>query len=182
MILASQSPRRKKILSEITSDFQVVVSNYEEIMNQNTPPNQLVLELAIGKALEVWKRHPNDTIISADTIVFHNNKRLGKPHNKEKLYEMLLSYSRQTVPTYTGNCIIKENKIICETTTTFIDFGEITKDLVERYYELVPGALGAAGGICVEEDGYSILNSQHRGEWNSTAGISKEFLLQHLES
>ena len=67
-ILASQSPRRNELLSQIISEFKVIPSNINENIKVNTP-EELPLMLSKLKAEEIFKTHQDDTIIAAETIV-----------------------------------------------------------------------------------------------------------------
>ena len=93
-ILASQSPRRKELLSQIISEFKIIPSNINENIKVNTP-EELPLMLSKLKAEEIFKTHQDDTIIAADTIVVLDKKILGKPKNEKEAYKMLTSLSNK---------------------------------------------------------------------------------------
>ena len=83
-ILASQSPRRNELLSQIISEFKVIPSNINENIKVNTP-EELPLMLSKLKAEEIFKTHQDDTIIAADTIVVLDKKFLENLKMKKKL-------------------------------------------------------------------------------------------------
>lgn len=88
LILASQSPRRKELLRLITPDFDVISANIdEEVVVQ--VPSDLAKELSKLKAYEIFKTHPNDTILACDTIVIIDDKVLNKPKDKAEARKML---------------------------------------------------------------------------------------------
>ena len=79
IILASQSPRRRELLSVITDDFTVIPSNVEEIVPDEVAPYDSPEYLAKIKALDIAKDYPNDIIIGADTTVFLDEIAIEKP-------------------------------------------------------------------------------------------------------
>jgi len=89
IILASSSPRRERLLSQIGIKFEVDPSNYEEDMTLDMEPSKLAEFLSLGKAKDVAKRHKNSIIISGDTFCVLDNEVFGKPHTAERAKEML---------------------------------------------------------------------------------------------
>ena len=83
IILASESPRRRELLTLIGLPFTAVVSHVEEQPPVGAPPDQYVMELARQKAAAVAAFYPNDCVIGADTIVYLDGDILGKPHTSE---------------------------------------------------------------------------------------------------
>ena len=93
MILASQSPRRKELLSFITKDFRVIPAVGEEHIAKGTPPDQAVLQLSQQKAEEIFSEHKGETIVAADTVVAIDGEILGKPRDEQNAAEMLRKLS-----------------------------------------------------------------------------------------
>ena len=90
LILASNSPRRKKILTDLGIDFEVVPSNYDEKLADDIFSYEKIEDLATQKCLDVVRRvDKNSLVLAADTVVVFHNKILGKPHSKEEAFEML---------------------------------------------------------------------------------------------
>ena len=79
LILASQSPRRKELLSLYTTDFTVCVSDFDEDAVTADTPARLVEQLARGKCLAVAKEHPGAVVLGCDTVVDVNGEVFGKP-------------------------------------------------------------------------------------------------------
>ena len=86
VILASGSPRRKEILQLIGVDFEVVVSNEEE-MPTSTNPLDFPKENASIKALAVSRKMPAEIVLGFDTLVFLDGVPLGKPHSEAEALE-----------------------------------------------------------------------------------------------
>ncbi|MBR3768045.1 MAG: septum formation inhibitor Maf [Clostridia bacterium] len=133
LILASASPRRKELLRFITEDFSVRVSDVDEHTDPNLTPEEAVVTLAKIKGEAVSENYPDDTIISADTVVVLNDKILGKPHSPEEAFSMLSSLSGNTHTVYTGVYIISENKKIGFYDKTEVTFYTLSGDEINNY-------------------------------------------------
>ena len=90
IILASQSPRRKELLSLIVPKFEIMVSNQEETLNEELSVEEQVTEIAYAKAKNVYDRTDGDRIvIGSDTIVTKKGKIYEKPKNRKHAKEMI---------------------------------------------------------------------------------------------
>ena len=76
IILASQSPRRQELLTEMGIVFDVMPSNFDEQLNNDREPADVAEELAAGKAMAIAREFPAATVIGADTIVSIDGKQL----------------------------------------------------------------------------------------------------------
>ncbi|WP_426348942.1 nucleoside triphosphate pyrophosphatase [Alloiococcus sp. CFN-8] len=171
IVLASSSPRRKELMNKITSEFEIVVSNFnEETVEFNGNPCEYVIELSKRKAKEVLKAAPADSIIiGADTVVAQNNMILGKPKSREEAYNMLQSLSDSWHEVFTGVTVISKNSLKEESqcTATRVKFSPLTEEEISAYldsedYMSFAGAYGIQGaaGIFVEQiigDYYNIV-------------------------
>ena len=106
LILASNSPRRKELLTQAGIAFEVVPSLYEEHNHPGIPPAQLVKEQALGKALEVAHRYPERTILGADTLVVLDQSILGKPKDAQEAHAMLTEIQGRWHEVYTGIALV----------------------------------------------------------------------------
>jgi septum formation protein len=135
IILASSSPRRIEILKNLGIEFDIVPSNYEEVI-VNKLPEDLVCYLAKNKALEVSSRvEVESLILAADTMVFVDKKPLGKPHTKNAAYSMLKSLSGRKHDVITGICLLsrKLNKIHVDYEVTNVFFRELSDEEILSY-------------------------------------------------
>lgn len=118
IILASASPRRRELLTQMGVTFEVRPSVGEEVITK-TKPQEVVQELAYQKAKEIAKAvkaemaegaeaKPAEAvrIIGADTIVVYGDTIFGKPKDREDAYEMLSLFQGNTHQVYTGVCVI----------------------------------------------------------------------------
>lgn len=160
-VLASASERRKELLSRITEDFTIVVSNFDEdSVKFNGDVEEYVKNLADGKAKDVEKRVSDDSIIiAADTIVVMNNKILGKPKDEKDAFKMLKELSGNTHRVYSGVVVINKNngKHTKECLFTEVKFSELSDEQIKDYIKTKEpldkaGAYGiqGLGGLFVE--------------------------------
>ncbi len=133
LILASISPRRKELLSQITTKFVIKPSPYKEQHNLNLPPKLLAEYLATQKALAVAKNHVFDTVIGADTIVEKDGKILGKPKSEKEAEQMLQLLSNSVHFVHTGICIVKEGNINSQVVTSLVKFKNLSQKDISDY-------------------------------------------------
>lgn len=93
LILASASPRRRELLQQVGSAFQVEVSNTPEQVDPSLLPEEMVQQLALQKALAVAAAHTSGLVLGADTVVVNDGVLLGKPESTEEATKMLRSLS-----------------------------------------------------------------------------------------
>ena len=120
IILASASPRRRELLSQIGMEFEVITSSSDEIITKEIPC-EIVMELAEGKAREVYENSVSAgkvcedyekvngalesdgiVVIGADTIVVHNGRIMGKPADENDAIAMLTELCGDIHQVYTG--------------------------------------------------------------------------------
>ncbi len=175
IILASNSPRRKKIMSDLGLEFEVIPSNYDEKLETDTFSYDLIEDLATQKALDVVRRvDKNAIVIGADTVVVLHNKILGKPHTKDAAYKMLRELSGETHSVVTSVCGIntKTNRAALISTTSYVRFNELTDEMI-NYYINTFSPLDKAGSYGIQElpDGYI---EKYEGSFENIVGLDPE--------
>lgn len=137
-ILASSSERRRELLKRIINDFEVIPSNFDEgkiIFNGDCA--SYVKELSKEKALNVANKvdDNNTIIIASDTVVYFNNKVLGKPQNEQDAYNMLSSLRNNVHQVYTGIAIYHtgEKKLVLDCEYTDVKFSNISDETIKKY-------------------------------------------------
>lgn len=106
LILASQSPRRKLLLTQIGLKFSVRVSAVREDVLDHEAPEENAKRIALSKALEVSKQLKRGIVIGADTIVVLGNQILSKPRTKAEAKKMLRRLSGRAHIVYTAFALI----------------------------------------------------------------------------
>ena len=135
IFLASQSPRRKELLTQLRIPFNIVnIRGIDETYPTDIETDDIPEYLAIRKA-EVYSRnfHSNEMIITADTLVILNDKVLGKPQNHEEAIKMLEELSGKIHKVITGVCITTKYKRVSFSSTTEVKFTKMSKSDIEYY-------------------------------------------------
>lgn len=127
IILASGSPRRKELLTQIGVTFEIKTSDKEEVITSSNPKD-VVKELSAMKAKDVAEGIEGPAVIlGADTVVAYDGQILGKPKDKEDAVRMISNFAGDEHYVYTGVCIlIKE----ADGSVREISFAEGTKVFV----------------------------------------------------
>lgn len=176
VILASNSPRRKQLLSEIGVDFTVIPSNFIEPKNFGLSPEKYVEFLAKSKAESVFKTH-GGVVIGADTVVVYEDKILGKPKNEIDAISMLTSLSNKTHRVITGYAIISENKIISNYEVTYVTFNNLSKRFIEDYVKS-GSPLDKAGAYGIQDDDRIVKNII--GDYDNVVGLPTKKIIDAL--
>jgi septum formation protein len=121
IILASGSPRRQEILASIGVDFEVKLRSVDEVFSQSLQHHEISDYLARLKADQFQDLEPDHIVITGDTIVWHQNKALNKPQNRDEAIKMLNSLSNTTHEVISSVCIKTRDR-----TETLYDSAEVT--------------------------------------------------------
>ena len=182
IILASNSPRRKKILTDLGLEFEVIPSNYEEKLETDVFSYDLIEDLATQKACDVVRRVGHDEIVlGADTVVVLHNKILGKPKDKDDAYRMLRELSGKTHMVVTSLCGIntKTNRAALLSTTSYVRFKELSNELIKFYVDKF-NPLDKAGSYGIQELPDGILD-KYEGSFENIVGLAPEAVTAVLE-
>lgn len=136
IVLASASPRRQQLLSQIGMDFEVVVSGIEEVMEDTLGPAQAAMSLAAQKCTGVALQMKKDCIvIGADTIVVKDNRLLGKPQDRDEALEMLSYLNGAWHEVITGMCLYRtgSGRTIKDYEVTRVKIAKNTPKFLEEY-------------------------------------------------
>ncbi|MPS63790.1 MAG: septum formation protein Maf [Chryseobacterium sp.] len=135
ILLASQSPRRKELLSNLGFDFEVVKIDCEEIVPEHIKVGEAAGYLSELKASAFRKLKENEILLTADTVVAIDNQFLGKPQNEEDATKMLQLLSGKTHQVYTGITIKTLNNTITETDVADVEIDGLTTDEIKYYIQ-----------------------------------------------
>ncbi len=171
IILASGSPRRKRLLNLLGVKFSVKVSNYEEDMTAHSDPRQLVKFLAMEKAREVARFYKDGIIIGADSVIVFKNKIIGKPKDNNDAKKILKNFSGQEHLAITGFAIIdtKYDKTIADFSQTVVKFRDLTDEEINDYVK-TGEPLGMAGAYGLMDHG-AFLAESVKGDFYTVIGL-----------
>ena len=125
-ILASKSPRRRELLSEIVKEFDIVTKEVDETLPSDIHPQRGVEILAVRKGEAVAKEAPDALVISSDTLVELGGVPLGKPKDEADAVRMLTSLSGKAHNVHTGVAVHYNGRVFCGVATTAVHFREMT--------------------------------------------------------
>lgn len=136
LILASNSRTRKEVLDKVGLIYDVIPSNIEE-HSDKTNPKEYVMDLSKQKALAISKDLKEGVVLSADSIIYIDDKKLEKPKTKEQAKLMLQNLSGRVNYAVTGVTIIDlyQNKTITLNEVTEVYFDELTDEEIDWYID-----------------------------------------------
>lgn len=174
IILASQSPRRKELLSLITKDFEVIVSDDDEIVDKNLPAIEQVKLIASNKAHDVAEKIEGDSIIiGSDTIVVVDEEILGKPKDEENAIYMLKKLNGRYHEVMTGiSVIVKEKGKVIEhndVCVTKVHIKDMTNEEIKKWLN-TGNAWDKAGAYAVQQE-FAVHVDKIEGNFASVMGF-----------
>ncbi len=134
IILASQSPRRRELLSLAGYKFDIITSTVEEVITKSVP-GEVVEELSFQKARDVFNSQAEKDVlvIGADTVVSIDGNILGKPANEKHAFEMLRKLQGRTHEVYTGVSLVWKNGSTSFNECTRVTFYPMTEEEIWDY-------------------------------------------------
>lgn len=179
-VLASGSPRRRRLLDRIGMEFDVDVSHVEEYISEGAQPAALVEELAIRKARDVSARHPDSLTLGADTIVVLDNEILGKPSDADEATEMLRRLSNNTHVVYTGIALVYRDRVVTQHEATRVTFVEMTDDEIEAY--IASGSpMDKAGAYGIQDDRGALFVRRIEGDYYNVVGLPLQLFYRTIK-
>ena len=157
LILGSTSPRRREILNFFSIPFQQVSPEFDEtqVVFQGDPA-AFATEVARRKALCLIDRFPKEVILTADTIVYRQNRLFMKPESLEEAHAMLRELSGKEHKVYTGVCVVKGKECFTDAEESGVFFHELTEPQIRTYHaHFLP--LDKAGGYAIQKGGSLIV-------------------------
>lgn len=183
IVLASGSPRRRELMTQIGLEFTVVPSHVEEVVRY-ARPDQIVEDLSRQKAEDIASQaEPGTIVIGADTVVAVDGEILGKPHTPEMAEIMLDKLQGRSHQVYTGVTIIEKNDREIQTRTfseqTDVHIYPMTKEEIRRYVATgdpldKAGAYGIQGVFAAYVEGIT-------GDYYNVVGLPIGRLYQELK-
>lgn len=175
VILASESPRRKKLLEQINMPFKVQASSVDENYDAALSPSEVVQVLARRKAVDVARHFTKALIIGSDTIVAYQDTILGKPPTKEAARAMLMQLSGNTHSVFTGVALCRKESPDNSRLYTFFEetkvtFGKLNTHDVEQYVES-GSPMDKAGAYGIQDDYGAVFVKHIEGDYNTVVGF-----------
>ena len=181
MILASQSPRRRELLTREGVEFRVEVRDTDEVHDASLAPEVLCATNAAAKAEAVAREFPDEVVIGADTLVFIDGEPLGKPADEDEARRMIRNMAGKTHSVFTGVAITTKDVQHSFVAQSDVTFAELADEEIEYYVQKYrpmdkAGAYGAQEWI-----GY-IGMSNIVGSYFNVMGLPVQRLYVELKS
>lgn len=181
LILASNSPRRKEIFGKLYTDFQIIPSSYDEVLENHIFTYEKIENLAYNKALAVVKQiNYSAIVVGADTVVVLDNNILGKPKDRDEAFKMLKDLSGKEHFVVTSICAIDSenmNKNVIST-TSYVEFEELSEDLINYYLDTFK-PFDKAGSYGIQELPQGFVKNV-RGSFENIVGLCPKALEKTL--
>lgn len=180
LILASNSPRRRRLLETAGLEFSVIPSDFDENSVTLTTPESYVKSLAEAKAEDVSNRYPECWIVAADTIVYLDHTILGKPDSPAQARSMLNMLSARTHQVFTGYCICRKaaDRLFSDCVTTEVSFKNLSAEEIDWYISSGE-PFDKAGAYGIQAIGAGLVK-RINGSYTNVVGLPLCEVLEYL--
>ena len=182
ILLASKSPRRRELLSDLRVKFDCISLNgidesYPHDMQADDVPQYLANKKADAY---IPKIHDNEMVITADTLVIKDNIIFGKPHNEDEAFHMISELSGKAHKVITGVCILTARKRTSFTSLTEVKFAQLSGEDI-RYYINNYQPFDKAGSYGIQEWIGAIAVEWIKGSFYNVMGLPVHRLYKELK-
>jgi septum formation protein len=180
LILASGSPRRQQFLKDLDLNFEIRLKEIEEVYPLELKAEEITDYLAELKANAFeGELKANEILITSDTIVWHNEKALGKPKDEEEAFAILKSLSNTTHEVITSVCFKTSKKTEVVNEMTKVTFNELSDEAI-RYYLENYKPYDKAGAYGIQEWIGFIGVSKIEGSYANVMGMPTDKVYEYL--
>ncbi|MCV9928165.1 Maf-like protein [Flavobacterium sp. LS1R49] len=182
LILASGSPRRQQFFKDLDLDFEIRLKDVEEIYPPELKGIEITNYLAELKASAFeGQLKPNEILITSDTIVWHNDKALGKPKDKEDAFNILKSLSDTTHDVITSVCFTTNEKSMVINETTKVTFTKLSDETILYYIDNYK-PYDKAGAYGIQEWFGFMAVSKVEGSYTNVMGLPTHRVYEYLST
>ena len=183
LILASASPRRRELLTQIGVKFEIKISDVEEVMDSSLSAEAQVQSLALQKAQAVATSLNEGWVLGADTVVVNNGVLLGKPRNETEAKEMLDSLSGKWHQVMTAVALVDasgEQQTWTSVEITNVKFRDLTEKDIAAYVA-TGESMDKAGAYGIQGYG-ALLVERIEGCYNNVVGLPLQLVAAGLRT
>jgi septum formation protein len=182
LILASGSPRRQQFFKDLALDFEIRLKEIEEIYPLELKREEITNYLALLKSSAFeGELHENEILVTSDTIVWHNDKALGKPTDKQDAFTILKSLSNTTHEVITSVCFKTTLKTDLLYDITKVTFNELSDEAIHYYIDNYK-PYDKAGAYGIQEWIGFIAVSKIEGSYANVMGMPVDKVYDYLNS
>jgi septum formation protein len=181
LVLGSQSPRRKELLSWLKIEYEIVTADLDEV-SLELIPTKIAVDLALQKARAVASRceaKKNNFIIAADTIVVLDNIIYGKPKDRTDAERILNELSGKEHQVITGVCFLYQNQVHLFFDQTDVTFNQIDLELMKNYLD-TNDSLDKAGAYGIQGPSLTFI-SKLNGSYSNVVGFPLDKIVSELK-
>jgi septum formation protein len=181
VILASASPRRRKLLKQMNLNFKVLKVDVDESPESNEKPAHLVKRLSRYKLKKAVETNQKGIFITADTVVVLNGKIIGKPCDKKDAEKILKKLSGNTHSVYTGFSVYNSfnGKMITGYEKTLVTFRKLGLHEIRDY--IASGSpMDKAGAYGIQDDYGAVFIEKISGCYYNVVGLPVSKIYQSL--
>lgn len=180
IILASGSPRRRELMEMIGVDFEVIVSNCKEVLNNELPVAERIMDVARQKAEDVFKKHQDSIVIGCDTVVVVDDEILGKPKSKQQAREMFDKMNNRSHIVLSGVCIISKEETSLFYDVTDVVFNNLSDEEIEEYISS-DEPYDKAGGYAIQGKA-GLFIREIKGNYYNVMGLPIDMVYNSLRN
>ena len=182
IVLASGSPRRQQFFKELDLDFEIKIKEVEEIYPDTLQGVEITNYLAKLKSAAFDNDiQPNEIIVTSDTIVWLDNKALGKPKDKQDAFLMLQSMAGKTHEVITSVCFKTINKIDIVNCVTRVTFNPISDAEILFYIDKYQ-PFDKAGAYGIQEWIGLMAIAKIEGSYTNVVGLPTDLVYRYLSN
>ena len=182
LILASGSPRRQQFFKDLDLDFEIRLKDIEEIFPPELKAVEITNFLAELKANAFdGELKPNEILVTSDTIVWYQNKALGKPKNAKDAFEMIKSLSNATHEVITSVCFRTDTTSTLLNDITKVTFNTLTDEAILYYIENYQ-PYDKAGAYGIQEWFGFMAVSKVEGSYTNVMGLPTAKVYEYLST
>lgn len=169
LILVSTSPRRKDLLEKYGIPFRVTPPNFEETPTSLGPVEECLF-FAEQKAKSILDKHPHAFLLSSDTLIACDGRKLGKPMDAEDAVRILKTLSGKTHEVHTAVCLIGGGQERRHVETARVTFRPMTEEEI-RDYVATGEPMGKAGAYAVQGRARGLFITNVEGDEEAVIGL-----------
>ena len=179
LLLASNSPRRKELLTQLGYQFDIVMIDVDESYPSDLKPHEIA-EYVSAKKAKAFDVNENEILLTSDTIVALDQKILLKPKDENEAFEMIKSLSGKVHQVYTAFTLKVVDSEISKTSKTDVEFSEISDEEIKFYIKTYK-PFDKAGSYGIQEWLGMTKIKNISGSFYSVMGLPVDLVYEELK-
>lgn len=179
LLLASNSPRRKELLTQLGYQFDIVKIDVDESYPSDLKPDEIA-EYVSAKKAKAFDVNENEILLTSDTIVALDQKILLKPKDENEAFEMIKSLSGKVHQVYTAFTLKAVDSEISKTSKTDVEFSEISDEEIKFYIKTYK-PFDKAGSYGIQEWLGMAKVKNISGSFYSVMGLPVDLVYEELK-